>query len=77
MLCRPLRKTNSILYIYPVNTIDEGISILTGKEAGKTNKDGNYPPDTINLIVNERLKTLAISFKEASEEKHEYPTKDK
>ncbi|MCX5854208.1 MAG: AAA family ATPase [Deltaproteobacteria bacterium] len=64
-------------HIYPVNTIDEGISILTGKEAGKINKDGNYPPDTINFIVNERLKTLAISFKEASEEKHDNPTKDK
>lgn len=44
---------------------------------GSLVRNGNYPLDAINFTVNERLKTLAISFKEASEEKNEDQTKDK
>jgi lon-related putative ATP-dependent protease len=45
--------------IYAVNTIDEGIEILTGKKAGEIKADGTYPKGTINYLVNERLKSLA------------------
>jgi predicted ATP-dependent protease len=46
-------------HIYSVRTVDEGIEILTGKEAGKVKADGSYPGGTINCLVNERLKNLA------------------
>ncbi|EEG77126.1 Lon protease family protein [Dethiobacter alkaliphilus] len=34
-------------HIYPVTTIEEGIEILTGVPAGKTDEEGNYPEDTV------------------------------
>ena len=53
-------------HIYPVSTIDEGISVLTGVPAGKLNKKGVYPPDTINRKVIDRLATLNEKAREAS-----------
>jgi len=61
-------------HIYPVHNIDEGISILTGKKAGEMDKDGNYPLDTANFFANERLKNLAIRFKETTEGKNDETT---
>ena len=46
-------------HIYPVNTIDEGIEVLTGMKAGKRLEDGSFEPDSINGRVQERLTTLA------------------
>jgi ATP-dependent Lon protease len=45
--------------VYSVNTIDEGIEILTGKKAGAKKNDGSYPKDTINYLVDNKLKDLA------------------
>ena len=60
-------------HVYSVKTIDEGIEILTGKEAGEMRPDGTYPEGTINGLVNEKLKELAEGLKEfaAGEEKEE------
>lgn len=33
-------------HIYPVSTIDEGIGLLTGIEAGERKMDGRYPENT-------------------------------
>lgn len=57
--------------IYPINSIDEGISILTGREAGTADDKGNYQPETVNYLVNERLKSLAASLKDKTEAKHD------
>lgn len=48
-----------IFQVYAVKTIDEGIEILMGKKAGAAKADGSYPSDTINYLVNEKLKNLA------------------
>ncbi len=45
--------------IYPVETIDQGIELLTGVPAGEPGEDGQYPPDSINGRVHKRLKELA------------------
>lgn len=55
-------------HIYAVRTIDEGIEILTGKEAGELQPDGTYPQGTVNGLVNERLKALAVGLKTFEEE---------
>jgi len=55
-------------HLYAVKSIDEGIEILTGKEAGEMKPDGTYPKGTINALVNERLKALAEGLKEFAEE---------
>ena len=46
-------------HIWAVKTIDEGIEILTGMKAGVRKKDGTYPANTINALVDARLKKLA------------------
>ena len=58
-------------HINPVQTIDQGIEILTGVPAGEKNPDGAYPEGTVNYRVNKKLLDLARSMKgfETSEEK--------
>ncbi len=46
-------------HIYPVQTIDEGIEVLTGVPAGAHGPDGAYPPDTVNGRVDRQLRSLA------------------
>ena len=46
-------------HIYPISTIDEGIQILTGIEAGKEDTEGNFPIGSVNREVANRLKALS------------------
>jgi predicted ATP-dependent protease len=50
-------------HIYSVETIDEGMELLTGLEMGTDDKEGNYPEDTVNYKVTEKLNQLAESRK--------------
>jgi lon-related putative ATP-dependent protease len=45
--------------VYPVRTIDEGIELLTGREAGEPDEQGNYPADTVNGAVQAAMTELA------------------
>ncbi len=47
--------------IYPVETIDQGIEILTGVPAGAAGPGGAYPPDSVNARVAARLAAFAES----------------
>jgi ATP-dependent Lon protease len=57
--------------LYPVKTIDQGIEVLTGAEAGERGEDGSFKEGTVNFMVDKRLKELAAGIKEfeAAEEK--------
>jgi lon-related putative ATP-dependent protease len=58
-------------HIYPVETIDQGIELLTGLEAGVPDAEGNYPEESINGRVKKRLDELAEKrqeFAKAAEE---------
>ena len=46
-------------HIWPVETIDQGIALLTGREAGARDAAGNFPPASVNGLVEARLKELA------------------
>jgi predicted ATP-dependent protease len=46
-------------HIYPVQTIDQGIEILTGMPAGVRGADGQYPEGSLNRRVEARLRELA------------------
>lgn len=46
-------------HIYPVETIDQGIEILTGMPAGERDARGAFPPGSLNQRVEERLSALA------------------
>ena len=51
-------------HIYSVKTINQGIELLSGVKAGEKYKNGEYPANTINYLVNERLKQLAQYWKD-------------
>jgi len=46
-------------HIYPVETIDQGIEILTGVPAGERGADGKFPESSVNQKVEARLMQLA------------------
>lgn len=46
-------------HIYGIETIDEGIEILTGLRAGERQKDGEFPEGTLNRKVEDRLRAFA------------------
>jgi predicted ATP-dependent protease len=65
-------------HIYSISTIDEGVEVLTGVEAGEKREDGSYPEDSINCRVDKRLKEMAAKLRHfygpPAEEKKEAQT---
>ena len=59
-------------HIYPINHVDEGITILTGVNAGKRNANGAFPKNSVNGLVERRL----IQFAEQSRAFHANDGKD-
>jgi ATP-dependent Lon protease len=51
-------------HIYSVKRIDEGVELLTGVNAGDKDEKGNYPKDTVNYRVNNKLKQIAQAWKD-------------
>ena len=58
-------------HIYPVKTIDEGIEILTAMKPGEKKPDGTYEKDTVNDLVDKKLKTLAEDLERFGETEEE------
>ena len=58
-------------HIYPVKNIDEGIEVLTGVPAGEPNEKGEFPEDTINYMVQERLDEMAERLSKSKTEEEE------
>ena len=56
-------------HVYAVKTIDEGVEILTGKKAGVRTATGRYTKGSINDLVDEKLKSLALGLKEFGNDK--------
>jgi lon-related putative ATP-dependent protease len=46
-------------HIHAAAHVDQGIEILTGREAGKRAPDGRFPEDTVNRLVEDRLAGFA------------------
>lgn len=46
-------------FIYPVTTIDQGAQLLTGHSAGTRDREGRYPSQSINRLVEDRLHAFA------------------
>lgn len=51
-------------HIFAVNTIDEGIEILTGVRAGKLNDDGSFEKDTVNYLADQKIRQFTEKLKE-------------
>lgn len=50
-------------HIYAVDSVDQGIDILSGVSAGKRRRDGTYAPRSVNGRVMEQLRTMAGKLK--------------
>jgi lon-related putative ATP-dependent protease len=50
---------NGHFHIYSVQTIDQGMEILTGLTAGEPDEKGEYPSDSVNGKVQKRLQELS------------------
>ena len=46
-------------HIYPVETIDQGIEVLTGVPAGEPDENGNFPESSINDLAQKKLDQMA------------------
>jgi predicted ATP-dependent protease len=53
-------------HVYAVETIDQGLEILTGRSAGERDKDGNFPPNSINYHIEARLTAMAEQWQSFS-----------
>ena len=53
MLCEQVRDAiaKGRFHIYPISTVDEGITLLTGMSAGTLSAKGTYPKNSINAKV--------------------------
>jgi ATP-dependent Lon protease len=51
-------------HVYPVKTIDQGVEILTGFEAGEESGDGRFKEGTVNGLVDKKLRELGTKIKE-------------
>jgi lon-related putative ATP-dependent protease len=52
-------------HVWSVETIDQGIEILTGMPAGERREDGSWPEGTINYLVDRRLARMIKKMKAA------------
>jgi ATP-dependent Lon protease len=51
-------------HIYPVQSIDQGIEILTGVEGGERLEDGRFKEGSVNDLVDKKLRELGMKIKE-------------
>ena len=55
-------------HIYAVESVDEAITLLTGKEAGVLSSRSRYPKGSVNYLAVERLRELSEKVNGAPEE---------
>lgn len=51
-------------HVWAVETVDQGIEILTGLAAGERGADGSYPRGTLHRRVQDRLRAMALAARE-------------
>lgn len=61
---------NNMFHIYAVDTVDDGIEILTGVKAGTPDKNGNYPKGSVNYLVAKNLEDYYRSYIRYTQEMH-------
>ncbi len=63
-------------HVYPIESIDQGIELLTDVPAGEPDDEGTYPEDTINGKVQARLKKFADAEDSDGESEEEESSDD-
>jgi predicted ATP-dependent protease len=55
-------------HVYAVDTVDQGIEVLTGVPAGEADENGEYPIGTVNRAVAARLAAFVRKAREIAAE---------
>jgi lon-related putative ATP-dependent protease len=59
--------------IYSMDTMEEGLEILTGMAAGKMKEDFTYPENTVNFLVMKRLTEMTQALEAKKDKEEETP----
>ena len=62
---------DGLFQVFPIETVDEGVEVLTGYPAGVRDEDGEFPEGSMNHKVEARLLTFAeeaLAYREPSDE---------
>jgi len=62
--------------IYLIDSVEEGLELLTGLHSGEQREDGSYPEGTVNYLVAKRLTEISDALKDKKEEKEEETKKE-
>lgn len=54
---------NGKFHIYPVETIDQAVEVLTGKEAGKRGAGRKFKRGTVNYLADKKLREFAEDYR--------------
>jgi lon-related putative ATP-dependent protease len=54
-------------HVHAVTTVDEGLALLSGREAGEPRRDGRFPEGTFNAAVEQALDASVARLKELRE----------
>lgn len=57
-------------HIYAIDTVDDGIEILTGVKAGAADKNGKFPKGTVNYEVQKGLEHYYKCYVRFAKETH-------
>ncbi|HBA89421.1 MAG TPA: ATP-dependent protease [Geobacter sp.] len=52
-----------MFHVWSVDSIDDGIEILTGVPAGKLSEDGSYPEGSVSFLVQQKMKAMLESMR--------------
>ncbi len=61
---------NGLFSIYAIDTVDDGIELLTGIPAGKADKRGKFPKGTVNYKVQQSLEEYYKDYVKYAKETH-------
>ncbi|PNX50496.1 MAG: hypothetical protein BV458_13115 [Thermoplasmata archaeon M9B2D] len=56
--------------IYAIDTMEEGMEILTGMKTGALSEDGTYPEGSINFLIEQRLTAITEALREKKDKKN-------
>ncbi len=61
---------NGQFHIYAIDTVDDGIELLTGLKAGTPNKNGKFPKGSVNYLVQQSLEAYYRDYMRCAKETH-------
>lgn len=62
--------------VIPMKTVNDGLAVLTGRPAGQRDGNGHYPEDSVNRLVEERLRAFADIRKQFAKDRKDEKSQD-